>query len=117
MPASTGPNLGLKYGWSDRESGYGTDLNADLKRLDALTQLSVKDKDAATPPGSPADGDRYIVAASPTGAWTGHATHVAVWDAAASAWTFYTPKKGWFAYVEDEDKFYKFTTAWTITAA
>jgi hypothetical protein len=31
-------------------------------------QLSVLDRDLAAPPGSPANGARYIVAASPTGA-------------------------------------------------
>ena len=30
-----------------------------------------KDRDLATPPGSPAAGDGYLVAAAPTGAWTG----------------------------------------------
>jgi len=114
--ATTGPNLGLTHTWAARESGWNTGMDGNLKRLDAIVQLSVKDKDLAAPPGSPADGDRYVVAASPTGAWAGHATHVAVWESASSAWLFYAPKKGWLAYVEDEDKYYKFTTAWTITA-
>ena len=119
MPASTGPNLAVKYGWdpTTAESNWGADMNANLKRLDALTQLGVKDKDLATPPGSPANGDRYIVAASPTGAWAGRAADVAVYFTADAAWTFYTPKRGWLAYVDDEDKFYKFTTVWVITAA
>lgn len=52
----------------------------------------------ATPPGSPTTGDRYIVAASPTGAWSGHATHIARWN--GSAWTFKTPNTGESTYNE-----------------
>jgi len=35
--------------------------------------FTIKDRDLTAPPGSPADGDCYIVAASPTGAWSGKA--------------------------------------------
>lgn len=47
----------------------------------------------ATPPGSPAKGDRYVVAASPTGAWASHANHIAWYDGAA--WVFDVPLAGW----------------------
>ena len=36
--------------------------NEALRTLDALVQLMVLDKDLASPPGSPADGDRYRTA-------------------------------------------------------
>lgn len=72
-----------------------------------------KDKDLATPPVSPAIGDTYIVAASPTGAWSGHATHIAIWN--GSTWDFYTPIKGWRFYVDDELVYYRFNdSAWVI---
>ena len=75
-------------------------------------QLSVKDRDLATPPGSPAEGDRYIVAASPTGAWAGHAADIAVWQ--DGAWDFHDPREGWRAWVEDENTLLAFDgTAWT----
>ena len=74
-------------------------------------QRQVLDKDLSAPPGSPAEGDRYIIGASPTGAWTGHATHIAWHDGAA--WQFDTPEEGWFVYIADENKFYLFSgTAW-----
>jgi hypothetical protein len=112
MP-TTGSNLGIIHSWAERESGWKAGMDANLLKLDTLVQLSVKDKDLATPPGSPATGDRYIVAGSPTGAWAGHATHVTVWSGAA--WIFYAPKAGWFSYVEDEALFYKFTTSWVTS--
>lgn len=67
----------------------------------------VKDKDLATPPGSPADGDSYIVAGSPTGAWTGHAKDIAFYM--STAWEFVTPIEGTRAYVQDENARYEYS--------
>ncbi|MCT9070798.1 DUF2793 domain-containing protein [Cupriavidus gilardii] len=53
-------------------------MDANLKLLDAVLQLSVKSRAQATPPATPANGDRYIVAANPTGAWVGKAGQIAV---------------------------------------
>ena len=86
-------------------------MDANLKRLDTLVMGQVKDKDLATPPGSPANGDRYIVAGSPTGAWVGHAGELAVYD--VSAWAFYAPKNGWVVWIDDEDRLYVYNaSAW-----
>jgi hypothetical protein len=76
----------------------------------------VKDRDLTAPPGSPANGDRYIVATGGTGAWAGQDAKVAVWN--GSAWVFYTPKVGWLAYLEDEQKItaYK-VTGWSAGVA
>jgi hypothetical protein len=74
--------------------------NEAIRKLDAIVMLSVLDRDLATPPGSPADGDRYIVAASPTGAWAGQAGKIAAWQ--DGAWAFYTAKTGWRIWIEDE---------------
>lgn len=113
MPASTDPNLGLSYGWSFRESNWKTGMDDNLIALGALTQLAVIDRDLATPPISPTAGDRYLVAGSPTGAWTGHATKIALFI--ASAWRFYTPRRGWMCYVIDENIFIYFSASdvWT----
>lgn len=103
MAASTEPRSGMSYGWTLGENGWNTGMDANLLWLGRFgTQLSVKDRDLATPPGSPASGDTYIVAASPTGAWAGQASKVAVWT--GSAWVFGTPRVGWIAYIEDEQK-------------
>jgi hypothetical protein len=99
MP-SNDPNLGLFYGWTLGESGWKDGMDANLTQLGALVHLAVLDRDLNTPPGSPAAGDRYIVGPSPTGAWSGHAGHIAVWR--SGAWAFYVPAVGWLAYVSDE---------------
>ena len=64
-------------------------------------QDSVFDRDLATPPGSPTTGDRYLIAASPTGAWAGQATKITTWN--GSAWTFFTPTLGTIVSVDDEN--------------
>ncbi len=103
MPASTEPRSGIKYGWTLGESGWPADMNANLLRIGRFGfHLSVKDRDLATPPGTPTAGDTYIIAASPTGGWSGHATEVAIWD--GSAWVFGVPRSGWLAHIEDEQK-------------
>lgn len=85
--------------------------NAGLQILDRLVQLMVLDKDLATPPGSPADGDRYIVGGSATGAWSGQDGRVATYQ--DGAWTFSIPRAGWLAWVNDETLLYVHTgSAW-----
>lgn len=47
-----------------------------------------------TPPGSPADGDIYLVGTAGTGAWSGHNNEIATWDATGAVWTFETASTG-----------------------
>jgi hypothetical protein len=100
------PRLALPYivqGQAQKEVTH----NDALVRLDALVDLYILDRDLAVPPGSPADGDAYMVAASPTGAWAGQAGNIAY--LIDGAWRFYVPVKGLVAYVADEQKMLVFT--------
>lgn len=54
-------------------------LNESLLTVDALLQLAVVSVGGNTPPGSPANGARYVVGTAPTGAWAGRANQVARW--------------------------------------
>ena len=54
--------------------------NEAIRTLDALAQLAVLDRHFATPPVTPANGDRYIVAANPTGLWTGADSSIAGYE-------------------------------------
>jgi hypothetical protein len=76
--------------------------NEALRILDTLVQLAVLDSDLAAPPGLPVEGQRWIVAASPSGLWSGHASHIAAWQ--DGAWIFSVPAIGWLAYVIDEGR-------------
>jgi len=91
----------LASGQAGAESAY----NESLWWLDALVQLAVLER-LDTPPGSPADGDRYLVIATATGDWTGHENDIALY--LNGAWYFKTPREGWTARVEDEDARYEF---------
>lgn len=95
--------------------------NTTFMTINQLVQCVIVDKDLATPPGSPADEAAYIVAGSPTGAWSGQAGKIAWWSVTAGAWQFITPAKGWRASVLDEldannvPKVYGHTgSAWTL---
>lgn len=87
--------------------------NEALRMLDALVQLAVLDRDLESPPGSPADGDRYIVAADATGGWADHDGQIAAWQ--DGAWAFLVPRTGWCAVVADEQVIVWFDgTQWTL---
>lgn len=110
LQPTTSPKLGIKLVEANA-SGQVARLNEGLSFLDILVLGLVKDKDLTAPPGSPASGDTYIVAASPTGAWAGQAKNIAAYI--NSAWVFFVPKKGWTFHVEDESKDYQFdATNW-----
>ena len=74
--------------------------NEALRLLDGLAHLSVLARALTAPPGSPADGDRYIVGSGATGAWAGWDLNVAIWT--DGAWLRLPPRTGWRAWVEDE---------------
>ncbi|MDO9381895.1 MAG: DUF2793 domain-containing protein [Hyphomicrobiaceae bacterium] len=93
------PNLVLPYIQAAQAQKHITH-NEAIRALDAIVQISVADRDLAVPPGSPTEGIRYLIAGSPTGAWSGHAGKIAAWQ--DGAWMFYVPKAGWLAYIADE---------------
>jgi hypothetical protein len=89
--------------------------NAALQVLDAVAMLSVLDRDLAIPPVTPSDGDRYLVASSPSGQWAGQEGKIAAWQ--DGAWSFYGPREGWLIWIADEDIFLIFDGAsWTGSA-
>ena len=93
------PNLDLPFIQPSQAQKHVTH-NEAIQALDAITQLSVLDRSLSTAPATPAEGDRYIVAAGATGSWADHETEVAAWQ--DGAWQFHIPKPGWIAWVEDE---------------
>ena len=104
------PNLRLPYILAAQSQKHVTH-NEAIRALDAVVQLAVLDRDLSSPPGSPAEGARYIVAASPSGAWSGQAGRIAAFQ--DGAWAFYEPGEGWLAWVADEDMLLVWSgTAW-----
>ena len=83
-----------------------TEIAALKDYVDSLVQgldwqNSVIDE-LADPPGTPSEGDRYLVIASASGDWAGHEKDIAEWN--GSSWDFTTPNKGFAVYIEDVGK-------------
>jgi hypothetical protein len=95
------------------QAGKELTHNQALAILDQLAQPSVVDKDLAAPPGSPANGSMYIVAAAATGEWAGQSGKLACWLDSVLAWTFIAPANGWRVFVVDESMWYQYSgSAW-----
>lgn len=66
-------------------------LNLSLRVLRALTQTTVIAMDLTAPPGSPNDGDKYIVASGATGDWSGMDEYLAEYVSEGGHWDFFAP--------------------------
>lgn len=105
------PNLAMSYIASSQAQKEVTHNDA-LNDLDLLAQASVADHTLATPPGSPATGDTYIVASSPTGAWAGFANALAGWYA---GWKLKPPLPGWTAWTRNGSRLLYYSgSAWGL---
>lgn len=108
------PNLALPYILAAQAQKHVTH-NEAIRALDCLVQLAVESRALTAPPSSPAEGARYIVAASPSGAWMGNAGKIAAFQ--DGAWTFYAPKEGWTAWIAAESALVIYAAgAWTLFA-
>jgi hypothetical protein len=99
MGVTNGPNLGRIINAATGDL-FDVDFRSLLRMLDVLLQGAVISRTLTSAPGSPANGDRYIVGASATGAWSGHDKSIAVWTTDNPAtpgglWEFYAPEPGW----------------------
>jgi len=107
------PGNGIYYAWGDGFSGYGLEMDDNLKKINTLINSGIIDRDLSTPPGSPSEGDTYIVAATGTGDWVGQDNNIAVYVGAA--WYFITPKIGTLVYIIDEDVLSAYKAAgWSV---
>lgn len=110
MPENFAPNLGLPYGYSVGENGWGPSVSNGLKKLDALVNVSVISILTA-PPSSPTNGDRHLVGVDATGAWVGKDNQIAV--RIAGAWEYYAPPLVRTVHVQSLGYFLQWSgTAW-----
>lgn len=109
---TSSPNLDLPFLLPSQALKHITH-NEALLALDALVQLAVRDRDLAAPPLGPEEGDRYLVAAGASGAWSGKADQIAAF--AAGGWAFHAPRIGWQCFVADEATMLIWTgTEWEV---
>ena len=95
------PNLQLPYIMPSQAQKHVTH-NEAIRALDALVQIAVLDRDLVSPPLSPADGDRYLIAAGGLDAWDGKDGQIAAWQ--DGAWAFFAASAGWLVWVGDESR-------------
>ncbi|NCO87105.1 MAG: DUF2793 domain-containing protein [Rhodobacterales bacterium] len=111
MP-DTSPNLDLPYIQPSQAQKHVTH-NEAIRRLDALVQMVVVDRDLALPPAAAPDGARYIVATGGSADWTGWDGNIAL--ATDGGWTQIIAQEGWLVWVADEAVFVVRTAAgWTV---
>lgn len=116
MSHSSTPKLGADY-LVEGQAGGETSFNETLNILDTVIHPSVLDKDESTPPGSPSNGDAYIIPpaseAAATDDWEGQEDSIAAYH---DGWIFITPQDGWRVFVADEDRVYRRVDgAWDAT--
>ncbi len=111
---SNSPLLDLPYIAAAQAQKHVT-VNEAISILDGLVHLAFASRSIAIPPATPTDGDRYLVAASPAGDWSGHAGDVAL--RMEGTWRFFNPVEGWRAWISDENLLVTFDgAAWVSTA-
>lgn len=81
--------------------------------VDALLQPVVEGS-ANTPPAQPAEGDCWLVDASPTDGWVGHATEMACFQ--AGSWLFAIPSEGMRVFDRSKNVYRHFRGSWLAPA-
>lgn len=112
------PNLGITRVEGNQSQKHVT-VNEAMRRLDAFVQLVVVSRTLTAPPVSPAYGDTYIIAASPTGAWAGMAGYLAYFDdLAVDTWSFIQPNDGWTCTITAEAQgfFARVAGVWVVVS-
>lgn len=113
---TTSPRLG----YTELVSGQAvpeTTVNDMARYLEqGASKFIFKSKTTAAEPGSPADGDCYLLTGSPTGThWSTQANKIAFYE--NTAWVFLTAREGYSAYVNDTDLFIVYDgTNWNTLA-
>lgn len=107
MPVETSARLGLDYLMPAQAQKHVT-VNESLRRLDALVQMAAVSRTITAEPGTPLDGDIYILPDAASGdAWDGQGEGVLACYRDGE-WAFIAPETGWRAYVADEAALFVF---------
>lgn len=92
------------------EKGKADSANENALIAEALFKQRVESRSISAPPGSPSDGQIWIVpdasaSPAPSGAWAGHEDELALYY---NGWLFIAPINGPVFYVADEDLYVKY---------
>lgn len=114
MAAST--NLQLPF-LAQAQAQKHVTLNTALLLLDALVQLSVVSATTSAQPGSPSDGQVYILPAGKSGVDWSDMSNGALAYYRDGVWDEIDPRTGWIAITADSGELLHYTgSAWTLFA-
>lgn len=105
---STTPRLALPLLFAGQAQKEFT-VNEALLRADLAMHCTVEGEVAA-PPVAPVAGQAWLVAAAPTGGFTGHVAAIAGFT--ASGWRFIAPRTGLRIYDKASSCFRHYTDSW-----
>lgn len=109
--SDTTSELGLPY-MTESQSQKEATYNEMLNRLEIVIQptaISILND----PPVSPAEGDKYIIGTTPTGAWVGRSAHLVGFI--GGAWVFVAPKEGWSCWLKSSNQLRRYLSgAWAV---
>ena len=89
MPAIQIPGTNIKYGWQEREAGWGPGMNTNLLVVGQVARGYVLSRSVVAPPSDPSEGDAYLVPVGASGAWAGQDDRIAAFH--SNAWLFIYP--------------------------
>lgn len=106
------PILGLTELVFGQQNGHTT-FNEVLQQLEAYSaQTPLEDLNAASPPGSPSEGDLYTVGTPAN--WTGTPVLYDIAQYYNGVWAYYTPIEGMTKWDKDSSaRYYWSGSAWT----
>ena len=68
------------------------------------------------PPGSPTEGQRYLLDTNPTGVWVGKAGQIATYN--GTGWDYATPAEGWYVYdIDSNTRYFYGGSSWSADGA
>ena len=102
---TTTPNLAITELVAGQENSETT-VNTSFLIIEALLAGRIEDNDLTAPP-SGVNGKAYIIAGSPTGAWSGKAGYIAIYN---EGWTFVAPTGGMTFYLHDEKELISYSS-------
>ncbi|MGJ8562909.1 MAG: DUF2793 domain-containing protein [Alphaproteobacteria bacterium] len=108
MTSTQTPHLDLPYIMPGQAQKHVT-YNEAVRRLDAVTHMSVAAMDVSVPISDPVQGARYGLSDMPSGDWSAYPAHIAVWQ--DGAWLYLLPQDGWTVWTLETQDFQIFSDA------
>ena len=108
LPTSATPRFALPHLFAAQAQKEFI-VNEANARLDVVLHCAVAGV-SATPPEDPADGETWLVAANPEGAWAGREGMLA--GRQAGTWVFVAPRQGLRVYDDATRQFIHFDQDW-----